>query len=101
VIIVELPPAVRVAVNAGAETVAESAKSRVPVDTGRLQEAIHIEEVPGGAEVVAGNRVAWYGMLVEHGTVNQPPRPFLVPALEENRVAIEAEIDKAIRGVCE
>jgi HK97 gp10 family phage protein len=101
-IIVTLPPAVRAAVMIGAEQVSQDAKRRVPVDTGRLQEAIHVREVPGGAEVVAGDRVAWYGMLVEHGTVvpGHPPRPFLIPAFEENRAAIEVEVDKAIREAC-
>lgn len=96
-IIEELPIAVRAAALAGAEKVAESARGRVPVATGRLRDAIHVDEQPEGAYVIAGDSKAWYGVIVEHGSVKMPARPFLVPSLEENRAEIEATVAAALR----
>lgn len=89
--------AAREAVAAGAELVVASAKSRVPVDTGRLRDSIHVDEEAEGTYVVAGNREVFYGNIVEHGGGNMPPHPFLLPALEENRATIEADVTAAIR----
>lgn len=113
-IIAELPVAVRAALVQGAQRVAQSAKDRVPEDTGDLERAIHVEiaEDPtdaavlsgravleGGVYVVAGDDKVFYGHMVEHGTTHSPPHPFLVPALEENRAAIQEEIAAALRKV--
>jgi HK97 gp10 family phage protein len=100
-IIAELYPAVEEATVAGAELIVEAAKSRVPVDTGRLRDAIHVETTPEGAYVIAGNRNAFYGHIVEHGSAayGTPPHPFLVPALEENRVKVEELVSAAIRRI--
>ena len=97
-----LAPEVQAATHDGAELVAEDARARVPKVTGRLERAIHVEDIPDGAAVVAGDSEAWYGHLVEHGHTAQDgssvaPHPFLVPALEENRVTVEEEVAKAIR----
>jgi HK97 gp10 family phage protein len=80
---------------AGAELVVAHAKDRVPVDTGRLRDAIHVEESEGGHMVVAGDKQAFYGHIVEHGSRNTPPHPFLIPAAEESRKEIEALALKA------
>jgi len=100
-IIAELGPAVEEATVAGADLIAESAKARVPVDTGRLRDAIHVETGPEGAYVIAGNRDAFYGHIIEHGSAayGTPPRPFLVPALEENRIDVERLVSAAIRRI--
>jgi HK97 gp10 family phage protein len=92
-----LSPEVMVAVEAGAETIVEAAKARVPVDTGRLRDAIHTEIEGAGVYVVAGDREAFYGHIIEHGSVYAPARPFLLPALEETRAAVLAEVEAAIR----
>ena len=82
--------------------VAETAKARVPVLTGRLRDAIHVDvELGVGTYVVAGTDQIWYGLFVEHGTRHAPAHPFLLPALEENRATIEAEVIGAIRRVSE
>ena len=70
---------------AAAELIEQRAKERVPVDTGRLRDAIHVEHDEDGAAVVAGDTEAFYGHIIEHGGVRQPAHPFLVPALEESR----------------
>jgi HK97 gp10 family phage protein len=69
----------------GAELVTADAKARVPVRSGTLRDKIHAEKETEGTYVVAGDDDVWYGHLVEHGTSHSAPRPFLVPALEENR----------------
>lgn len=100
-IIAELLPAIEAAERAGAEVIAQAAKARVPVDSGRLRNAIHVETGPDGAYVVAGDREAFYGHIVEHGGVNHSPHPFLVPALEENRSPVEDQIRTALRRIVE
>lgn len=69
-----------------AEQIEQAAKERVPVDTGRLRDAIHTDHIgPGEYSVVAGDNKAFYGHVVEHGGARIGGRPFLVPALEEAR----------------
>ena len=65
-----------------AEMIAESARERVPVASGRLRDAIHVEKTETGASVVAGDREAFYGHIIEHGSRNAPAHPFLIPAAE-------------------
>lgn len=81
-IIANLPGEIEGALKATADAIAEGAKSRVPVDSGALRDAIHVEEVEGGYTVVAGSSEAFYGHIVEHGSSRVPPRPFLIPAAE-------------------
>ena len=84
-IIAQLEPRMDAAARMGAEAIQGRAKQRVPVETGALRDAIHVEHPDTGTyAVVAGDTDAWYGMLVEHGTKRNPPHPFLVPALEES-----------------
>ena len=99
-VIEALPAAIHEALTHAAEQVAESARARVPVDSGDLQRAIHVEAGENEEEmlVLAGDRKVFYGNLVEHGgAVNRPAHPFLVPALEENREKILDELRAAIR----
>jgi HK97 gp10 family phage protein len=37
------------------------------------------------------------GALIEYGTVKQPPRPFLKPALRDNQQQVKAIMEKSIR----
>ena len=86
---------------ASAELVAAKAKDRVPVETGRLRDAIHVAEgdTPGEQYVVAGDSTAFYGHIVEHGSVNAPPHPFLIPAAEESRTEIQGIVRETGRGL--
>lgn len=99
-IMLELPAAVDTAVAAAAQLVEQRAKGRVPVASGKLRDAIHTDR-QGVAEyeVVGGSGDAWYGHLVEFGTSHNPPRPFLVPSLEESRDETLALVAAAIRRV--
>ena len=96
-IIAALDPAVHAATIAGGEMVAEDAKRRVPVVTGDLRDAIHVETTPEGAAVIAGDNKVFWGNFVEHGTSHSAPHPFLIPALEDNRQSIEQVVADAIR----
>lgn len=98
-IIAELPVAIRAALVMSAQKIAQDAKDRVPVETGRLRDAIHVELTEEGVEVVAGDHDVFYGHMIEHGTTHSPPHPFLVPALEENKSEVIASVEAAIKKV--
>ena len=88
--------------DAGAEAAAHlieaQAKSRAPVRTGALRDAIHVEhEGVGEYSVVAGNTEVFYGHIVEHGGVHSPPHPFMVPALESVRSEAVAAVAAFLR----
>lgn len=96
----ELRPKVSRGTRAGAELIVQAAKSRVPVRSGALRDAIHID-FRGDADyaVVAGDHNAFYGHMVEFGTTHSPAHPFLVPAVEERKAAVEAAIVVALRSL--
>lgn len=96
-IVADLKTVTEAGVLAAGEVVVGSAKRRVPVQTGALRDAIHVEPHPLGVSVLAGDGDAWYGNLVEHGTTRVPPHPFLVPALKASRAEILAAVTAAIR----
>lgn len=96
----ELKPRLDAALKETAEQIAEDAKSRVPVDTGKLRDAIHVER-DGLAEyrVVAGDDEAFYGHFVEWGGAHNAPHPFLVPAAEAARATLEQTARTVLRGL--
>lgn len=92
----ELAVRAELAAKAAAERVEQGAKDRVPVRTGKLRDAIHVDhERPGVYDVVAGDTDAFYGHIVEHGGAYTPAHPFIVPAAEQVRKELDA-IGKAI-----
>lgn len=96
----ELEAKLTAAVQAGAEVVEQAAKDRVPVNTGRLRDAIHVEHTgPGEATVVAGDTEAFYGHIVEHGGRYMPAHPFLIPAAEESRAEVVAAVTAALKSL--
>jgi HK97 gp10 family phage protein len=96
----ELHGLIEAALVPGAQIVAEQAKQRVPVESGDLRDAIHVDTQPEGVYVIAGNRNVFYGHMVEHGTSHSPPEPFLVPALEANQKTVVELAKQALkRGV--
>lgn len=98
-IALSLDPRTRAAMAIGAAGVAQEAKARVPVETGTLRDAIHVEPDGDGWSVIAGNNEAFYGHIIENGSVRTPPHPFLVPALESQKAAIEAAVTAALRSL--
>lgn len=95
-IIAELPSEVDDALKEGADAIVEGAAERVPVDSGALRDAIHVEDTEGGYLVVAGDTEAFYGHIVEHGGVNTPPRPFLIPAYEAEHEGLIGRVKDAL-----
>jgi HK97 gp10 family phage protein len=100
-IIAELSDKALDAVTDLALEIAEDARERVPVDSGQLRDAIHVEVVNDSREgrnqygtwtkteqavsIVAGDTDTFYGHIVENGGVNTPARPFLIPAFEQKK----------------
>lgn len=90
----ELDPVVAEA----AQMVANNAKSRVPTETGRLQESIRPIKydtckynVVADAKADQAKTALYYGIFVEYGTEaggrgggNAPAQPFMLPAAEES-----------------
>jgi len=109
-IAIELDLRVEEALEQGAEDVAEAARARVHPHrlTGRLEDAIHVQEEQEGFYVVAGGdaeledyrvRDVFWGHMLEHGTSHSAPHPFLVPALEENRGEVVARVTAVLKGL--
>lgn len=84
-----------------AEEIVADAKDRVPVASGALKNAIHTEPADDGDGVliVAGDRHAFYGHIVEHGGANHPARPFLTPAAEGKRASFAVRVIAKIRSL--
>lgn len=81
------------AIKRGAEAVATDAKALCPVRTGKLRDSIKAERQADGASYKVTS--LWYGRIVELSPkIN---KPFLMPALEQNRDGIRADIREAIR----
>jgi HK97 gp10 family phage protein len=95
----ELVPRLEAAVEAAAEQIAEGARQRVPVLSGRLREAIHVEHDGLEASVVAGTPQVFYGNIVEHGSAHRGAHPFLVPAFEDSRESVMGLLSRALEGL--
>jgi HK97 gp10 family phage protein len=96
-IVVEIDVRIAEVIDRGTDQVERDAKARVPKATGKLHDAIHKDEQDDGTYVIGGDDEAWYGHLVEYGTVRTAPQPFLVPSLEENRQDIVDDGQRALR----
>jgi len=79
------------AVQAGAQRVEQTAKSTVAVDTGELRDSIRHEVSGEEARIGAG---AEHGIFVEFGTYKMGAQPFLRPAVDNNKSAVESEIGR-------
>lgn len=112
------------ALEAGADIIINDAKQRAPYRTGTLRRSIHSERASvteSGAEVDLGPAVN-YGAQVEFGgdiipvrarrlrfvvngeviyarRVHQEPRPYMVPAAQENAGAVVQEITAALQAL--
>lgn len=79
----------------GAQAVADTARSLAPKRTGELQSSIRVVEGDDGVTVEA---TAPHAAFVEFGTLKQPARPFLAPALAACRPAIVERVARAVRA---
>jgi HK97 gp10 family phage protein len=82
-------PEVKTAVRKRAEAIAADARRLAPVQSGRLREAITVEDASEGGDVKYrvgwDTDVAFYGWMVEAGTIDTPAQPHLRPAAAKNR----------------
>lgn len=80
------------------ETVAEEAKKRCPVDTGRLRDSIHVEKNGANKVRVVADAKAKdgysYGRLIEYSPKGTP---FMRPALEAKRAELKQHTIDRIR----
>ena len=92
-VIARFPGAVDTVLNAGAERIAEYARTNHPWQnqTGETEASIHTEQT-GNHEVavVAGGA----SIFLEWGTVKMPPFPFLAPAFDAVEPSIEAGLSR-------
>jgi len=79
-----------------AEVVADAARKRVPVASGKLKATIRVTRLKGdprrNVRVYAGNRIkdgAFYAHMVEYGTVKMRAKPYMRPALNTSKGAIQ------------
>jgi HK97 gp10 family phage protein len=87
---VKISPAVRASVQAGCQLIQDAAQHYAPVRTGALRDSITTEIDDSGKTIIG--RVSPhvpYAEFLEYGTVHMSPRPFMRPAFDENRGAIE------------
>jgi HK97 gp10 family phage protein len=89
------------AVNNTSAQMANAARARVAVRTGRLKGAIAATPATENGNRVSGGLVltdpqaAEYAFYVEFGTVYMAAQPFILPALDEVRATFEQELQAA------
>jgi len=94
------------ALRAGALTVSNDAKRRAPFLTGTLRRSIHtlLQEITKDTATIAIGTNLEYARRIEMGfsgvdslgrSYDQPPNPYLRPALEENKARVEREVRQA------
>lgn len=82
-----------------AEEVQDDMRAFVPVDSGRLHDAIRIENGATGLQVGPGDEVE-YAMFVEYGTSRMSAQPYAGPAADRARAAFVNTVrDTARRAV--
>lgn len=82
-------------IKSAAEIVKDAAKELCPVDTGALRDSITVQSTPRGAQITAPKD---YAVYVEFGTQKSAAKPFLVPALLNNREKVLEAIKNDILG---
>lgn len=93
------------ALKKAAETVLDSAKDKVPIDTGKLKDTLDIGKVKtkdGVKYIEVGitkgdNSEIYYGKFIEWGTSKRPATPYLQPAYEENIRKVEEIIKQELK----
>lgn len=93
----ELPAAyakniMRKAWETAAQPLVDDIKAAAPVATGVLRDSIKVErlgdETKGQAKMQVGVFGEFYGHFQEFGTIKQPAKPFVRPALDRHREAL-------------
>lgn len=84
----------------GGRIALSEARRRVPVDTGRLRRSLRLRkgrktETKADVKVTHGEK-EYYGTFLELGTSNMQARPFLRPAVDENKAQISKAVSKEV-----
>ena len=106
---IDAVPKLRTAMGSAALIVQNAAKIKAPYKSGNLRRSIHHEVTTeqGQVEAIVGTNVE-YARRMEYGFAgrdsrgrlyNQPAKPYLRPALEENRERVIREINEALRDL--
>lgn len=82
-------------VKIAAVNIQNGARSRVPVDTGRLRNSITHEILADGLNASVGSNVE-YAPFVEFGTRRMRAKPYLFPAFEEERPRYMERLKRAL-----
>lgn len=82
----------------GADNVAATASNLAPQDTGKLSRSIVSSRI-GKFKLPAVFTTTGYGGHVETGTSDQPPQPFIRPALASNVGHIGDLVARAVKGI--
>lgn len=91
-------PEVAKAVRQTANAIRRDARRLAPKESGRLRKGISVERVYDREQrivyfLVGWSRKAFYGLMVEEGTEDTPPRPHLVPAAIRNGAGAAVHMD--------
>jgi HK97 gp10 family phage protein len=95
--------AVRPAVVQSAETLASTAQSMAPVDTGTLRASIHVNDVQSSAtevtaKVSTGGEASEYAEYQETGTSKMAAQPYMGPAVIAHGPLHKAVCEAAWKG---
>ena len=100
----EIKAKVIAAFEEGAEIIAAEAKSRVPVDTGKLRDSIHVEmsedKTRAYIKANARNKKGFaYGLVIEFSASSG--QPFLYPAADARAGEVKAKVREALKEALE
>ncbi len=90
----KLEPAKAILRQNGAE-MHQKAQRYAPVDTGDLQRSISLQFVDDGCSALVEASVNYAG-YVEYGTRKMAAQPYLRPALAEQKVQLQADLQKIL-----
>lgn len=85
---------------AGAELMRDKVAEIVPVRTGKLKDNIIISNVEGNTIHIGPDQqgTAFHGHFLEFGTKKMSAQPFMGPAYENNKDAVQNKMADVIKG---
>jgi HK97 gp10 family phage protein len=90
----------RAVVKKNATSIRKAIQARAPVDSGNLKKSIgaKYDKDQLGADVGPKRPLGSHAHLLEFGTVKMPAKPFITPAVEEQRNGYLEDIRDAVKG---
>jgi len=79
--------------------IVETVQQETPVRSGDLRDSARftVDVEKGTLKIIVGNNVAWYGRLIEWGSVHNKPDPFVLRAIRKIRPQIAEAVANAAR----